>query len=258
VRGHGDLRLLTWGSLACAILALILPWEALSLLFAAPLALFAPGCAIVAATFARRDLDRHRGVVLSVALSLATLALGAIVLNYLPGGIHGFSWAVLLLLVVIGGCRVAARRRDGKRSALRLPRKAPPRLRLALTLAGLAAAIAALVLANTTLPAHDALGFSELWIVPIAESERSEAEIGVRSNEQTTTDFDLGIQIGKERLIKRSFVLAPGEGTTVRIGPPLAAAGSNVPVVATLLLDADPAHVYRRVQSTLKAPGAVR
>jgi uncharacterized protein DUF1616 len=258
VRGHGDLRLLAWGSLVCAVLALVLPWGAISLLFAAPLALFAPGYAIVAATFAGRDLDRARGALLSVALSLATLALGSLVLNYLPGGLHGFTWAVLLLLVVLGGCHVAARRRDTERPTLQLPRNAPPRLKLALTLAGLAAAIVALVLANTTLPAHDALGFTELWIVPVPESGRSEAEVGVRSNEQATADFDLGVRIGKERLIRRSFVLEPGEEAVVRIGPPVAPAGSTVPVVATLLLDRDPAHVYRRVQGALQAPGAVR
>lgn len=296
MRGHRDLRRLAWGSLLCAILALILPWPAISLVFAAPLALFAPGYAIVAATFARRDLDRAPRLVLSLALSLAVLALGGLVLNYL-GGIHSFSWTVLLLLVVVGCCRSAAlrRKRGAQPSPRRLPR--PSGLEAGLALGALGAVVAALVLASTDLPAKSAVGYTELWIVPKAESGGSEAEVGIKSEEQQTTEYDLGVRIGKDRLVRRSFVLEPGEETVVFVGPPVApspaapststthrhskahgrsnargrskARGrsatsaraaapipSTVPVVATLLLDRDPSFVYRRVKSTLAVPGA--
>jgi Protein of unknown function (DUF1616) len=254
MKGHGDLRLLTWGSLLCAIVALVLPWPAISLVFVAPLALFAPGYAIVAAAFARRQLDWPRLLVLSLALSLAVLALGGLVLNYL-GGIHGFSWAILLLLVVAGCCRSTALRRDRppKRLQLRLPK--PGGAKLGLALGGLAAVVAALVLASATLPAKSAVGYTELWIVPEPESEGSEALVGVKSEEQQTTEYDLGVRIGKQ-LVKRSFVLKPGEETSVHVGPPFVPAGFTVPVVATLLLDSDPSYVYRRVESTLTGSGA--
>jgi len=254
MKGHGDLRLLTWGSLLCAIVALVLPWPAISLLFVAPLALFAPGYAIVAAAFARRPLDRPRLLVLSLALSLAVLALGGLFLNYL-GGIHAGTWAILLLLVVVGCCRTAALRRDRPSERLRLHPPKPGWPKLGLALGGLAAVAAALVLASATLPAKSAVGYTELWIVPELESEGSEALVGVKSEEQQTTEYDLGVRIGKQ-LVKRSFVLAPGEETTVRVGPPVALTGSTVPVVATLLLDSDPSHVYRRVESTLTAPAS--
>ena len=58
------------------------------------------------------------------------------------------------------------------------------------------------------------------------------------------------------QLVKRSFVLEPGEETTVRVGPPLVPTTFTVPVVATLLLDSDPSYVYRRVESTLTAPAS--
>jgi uncharacterized membrane protein len=254
MRGHRDLRLLAWGSLLCAIVALILPWPAISLVFAAPLALFAPGYAIVAAAFARRQLDWPRLLVLSLALSLAVLALGGLVLNYL-GGIHGFSWAILLLLVVAGCCRSAALRRGRPTERLRLRLPKPGGAKLGLALAGLAAVAAALVLASATLPAKSAVGYTELWIVPEPESEGSEALVGVKSEEQQTTEYDLGVRIGKQ-LVKRSFVLEPGEETTVRVGPPLVPTTFTVPVVATLLLDSDPSYVYRRVESTLTAPAS--
>jgi len=289
VRGYADLRRVAWGSLLCAVVALVLPWPAVSLVFAAPLALFAPGYAIVAATFARRPLDRAPRLVLSLALSLAVLALGGLVLDYL-GGIHGFSWAILLLLVVIGCCRAAALRRERRPqpSQPRMPR--PSRLEAGLVLGAIAAVVAALVLASTDLPANSAVGYTELWIVPKADSEGSEAEVGVRSEEQQTTEYDLGMRIGARQLIRRSFVLAPGEETVVTVGPPVVPAvvpsrsaahrhskapaarskgpgrsakparaaartPSTVPVVATLLLDRDPSFVYRRVKSSLTVPG---
>lgn len=279
MRGYADLRRVAWGSLLCAVVALVLPWPAVSLVFAAPLALFAPGYAIVAATFARRPLDRAPRLVLSLALSLAVLALGGLVLDYL-GGIHGFSWAVLLLLVVVGCCRAAALRRERRPqpSQPRMPR--PSRLEAGLVLGAIAAVVAALVLASTDLPAKSAVGYTELWIVPKAESEGSEAEVGVKSEEQQTTEYDLGVRIGARQLIRRSFVLEPGEETVVTVGPPAApvrpaaparraargpevaparkvtpAGSMTVPVVATLLLDRDPSFVYRRVKSSLNAPG---
>jgi Protein of unknown function (DUF1616) len=254
VRGHGDLRLVVWGSLLCAIVALLLPWPAASLVFAAPLALFAPGYAIVAAAFARHQLNRPRLAVLSLALSLAVLALGALVLNYLPGGIGGASWAILLLAVVFGCSRTAALRRGRKPEPLRLPRPKPNRLELGFALGGLAAVVAALVLASATLPAERALGYTELWIVPRPESEGREAEVGVKSEEQETREFDLGIRIGPSQLVRRSFTLAPGEETVVPIGPLVGPPGSTVPVVATLLLDEDPTTVYRRVEGSLTSP----
>jgi hypothetical protein len=254
VKGHGDLRLAAWGSLLCAVAALVLPWPAISFLFAAPLALFATGYAVVAAAFARRQLDRPRLMVLSFALSLAVLALGGLALNYL-GGIRGGTWAILLVLVVVGCCRSAALRRDRPPERLHPPLPKPGALELGLAFAGLAAVVAALVLASATLPAKSAVGYTELWIAPAAESEGSEALVGVRSQEQQTTEYDLGVRIGK-RLVRREFVLTPGEETTVRVGPPVAPAGPTVPVVATLLLDRNPSYVYRRVESTLTAPAS--
>lgn len=255
MRGHPDLRLLTWGALLCAVAALLAPWGLVSLLFAAPLALAMPGYAIVSAAFARRPLDRPRLAVLSVALSLAVLALGALVLNYAPGGIRGTSWAILLLLVVLGCARAAALRRDGKPATLRRPRMRLSGVELGMGAGALAAFVAALVLSSATLPAKDALGFTELWIVPAPESEGSKARIGVKSEEQQATEFDLGIRIGRDRLVRRSFTLAPGEEEVVGVGRAPGPAGTEVPVVATLLLDEDPTTVYRRVRGTLTATG---
>jgi Protein of unknown function (DUF1616) len=258
VKGHGDLRLVAWGSLLCAVTALLAPWGVVSLIFAAPLALVMPGYAIAAAAFARRELEWAKFAVLSVALSLATLALGGLILNYAPGGIRGVSWAVLLLLVVLGGCSAAALRRKKEPAVRSWPRIRLRPVELGLMLAGLAAVVAALVLSAATLTATDALGFTALWIVPATGSGRSEARIGVRSEELGATDFDLRIRIGKRQIVRRSFRLRPGEGRVVTVGPPAAPVGSRVPVVATLLRHNHPFSVYRRVKGSLVAPGASR
>jgi uncharacterized membrane protein len=244
--------------LLCAIAALLAPWGLVSLIFAAPLALAMPGYAIVSAAFARRQLDRARFAVLSVALSLSTLALGGLVLNYAPGGIRGLSWAVLLLLVVLGCARTAALRREGEPAVGRSPRMRLGRVELALVLGALAAAIAALVLSSATLPAKDALGFTELWILPAPGTARSEATVGVRSEEKEATDFDLRIRIGARQIVRRNFRLRPGEGRVVTVGPPVAPVGSRVPVVATLLRHNQPFSVYRRVKGSLLTPEAPR
>ena len=117
MRGHGDLEAAVGGAALCALLALFLPFDALRLLVGAPLLFFLPGYAITAAVFARGRIERRHFLVFSVGLSLAVLALGALVLNYLPGGIRGGWWALLLFLVVLGACRGAALRRPRRAGA---------------------------------------------------------------------------------------------------------------------------------------------
>jgi hypothetical protein len=264
VRGHRDLRAVVGLALLCAILASLVPVGWLALVFAAPFALLLPGYAITAATFARRRLGWPQLLPLSLSLSLATLALGGLVLNYVPGGVSRPSWAVLLLLVVLNGCRVAALRREGP-VRLRLPRLRVRLWEAGLLLGGLAAAVAAIVLASTTVPADNVLGYTQLWILPKAGSAESRALIGVRSQEQDPVDFDLRIRIGQREnggpaaelepeIVRRSFTLTPGEARTVTVGPPSAPPGATVAVVATLLRHNRPDSVYRRVKGRLVAP----
>ncbi len=284
MRGHSDLRAVAGLALLCAGLALLIPLDWVALAFAAPLALLLPGYAITAAAFARRRLEWPHFLLLSLGLSLATLALGSLVLDYVPGGVRALSWAILLLLVVLNGCRVAALHRKGP-APFRWPQL---RLRLraweaGLLLGGFAAAVAAIVLASATVPARNALGYTQLWILPKAGSNGSEARIGVGSQEQSPVDFDLRIRVGgrgsaparlAERrsathgrrqelglatalgaeIVRRSFTLRPGETQVVTVGPPATPAGTTVPVVATLLRHNRPYGVYRRVKGRLVAP----
>ncbi|HEX6228423.1 MAG TPA: DUF1616 domain-containing protein, partial [Solirubrobacterales bacterium] len=111
MRGHRDLQLAVIAAAASALVALLVPIEELRLIGALPLTLALPGYAIVAVTFARRPLGQAHVLLLSLALSLITLALGGLVLNYSPGGIRSVSWAVLLFVIVLAASRGAAIRR---------------------------------------------------------------------------------------------------------------------------------------------------
>jgi hypothetical protein len=258
MKGHGELRLVAAASLLCAILALLIPITAVALVFAAPLVLFLPGYAITAAAFARRRLAWPQSLLLSIALSLATLVLGSLLLNYL-GGIHPLSWAILLVLVVLAACRIAAMHRGtvAKGPAWPRPRSRPRGPQLAMLLGAVAMVALALVLGSSAVPAKDALGYTQLWILPAAGSGGSEAQVGVRSEQQTSVDFDLRVRIGATRLVRRSFRLAPGETRLVGLRAPPGSSGV-VPVVATLLRHNRPFKVYRRVKGSLLAPRGLR
>jgi hypothetical protein len=256
MKGYRDLRVIAALSLLCAILSLLIPLSGLALVFAAPLALLLPGYAIVAATFARRRLPWPQFLLLSIALSLATLVLGALLLNYLPGGIRAISWALLLLIVVFNGCRAAALRRRGRPAEARWSRPRLSRPELAMMLGGLALTVAALVLASATVPAKNAVGYTQLWVLPEAGSAGSEVQVGVKSEQQHPLAFDLRVRTGggAPQVLKRSFELKPGEARVVRLAAAPGSGPGAVPVVATLLRHNRPYTVYRRVKGWLVAP----
>jgi hypothetical protein len=256
MRGQGDLRLVGAAAVLCAVPALLIPIDGVALVFAIPLLLFLPGYAITAAAFAKRPLPAPQLLLLSLALSLATLVLGGLVLNYI-GGIHPLSWALLLLLVIFAACRVAAVRRGVGGKGLRLRRPSLGGLQAAMLLGAVAAAVAALVLSSTTVPADDALGYTQLWILPQPGTAGSKAKVGVRSQQQTSLDYDLRVRIGSDAVLRRSFRLAPGETRLVKLRA-LPGTEGTVPVIATLLRHNRPTKVYRRVKGSLTAPGASR
>jgi uncharacterized membrane protein len=247
MRGHRDLEILGAGSIFCAVAALLIPLAGLSLLFAAPLALFAPGYAIVAATFARHPAGRPQLLLLSLSLSLATVVLGGFVLNYAPGGERALTWAILLVLVVLGCGRAAALRRP--------PATGPKPLRLRLSgrdsgllLGGALLATAALVLAMTTLPAKNARGFTELWVTPKAGPVLGSAAIGIGSEEQHAASYFLKVRLGhRAKPIVRTLKLHPGETRTLKFDAVPSGTGAPVPVTAQLFRQDNPKKVYRRV-----------
>jgi hypothetical protein len=247
MRGHRDLRLTAMASTLCAAAALILPFPAVCLFFAIPLCLFLPGYAVASAAFAHRPLARMQTLVLSLGLSLTVLALGALLLNYLPGGVRAGPWALLLVLVVLISCWAAALRRP---KPARAPSSAWPRLGVSRTGGvllggGALATIAALVLAMTPVPAKNAVGYTELWLSTRSGAKSAVVSIGVRSEEQHEVGYFLRVQFGRGKPKLRLFNLVPGETRVV-------------PVVASLFRQDEPKAVYRRITGWVLPPGKSR
>jgi uncharacterized membrane protein len=256
VRGHADLRAAVAATLLCAPLTL-LPLGPPRLLFALPLTLFLPGYAIVAAIFARHALDRAKLLLLSLGLSLATLALGAVVLNFVPGGIRAGSWALLLALIVLGNCRAAALRRPRPKAAPAASRRGwQPRPReIALLAGGAAAAALAIALAFAPRPAEDAIGYTEMWIQPLTGEKVSGVRIGVGNREQDDADYELRVRVGEGsgQVLREKIVLSPGQTEVVEVPTAAPPPGEATPVTAALFLAGGPESAYRRVSAWIPA-----
>jgi len=253
MRGHRDLRLILALTVVCAIGSLITPLGAVRVIFAVPLALVLPGYAIVAAAFGTRLPAWPERIPLTLGISLATAALTSLVLNYLPGGIHGFSWALLLVLIVLFACRSAARRRGRLRG-----RHQPPSLRslkptpvaAATTIATVAMVVAALILAQVTFDNDHAAGFTQLWIAPPKPTDVS-IRVGVTSEQQGTRAYRLVIDVeGQAEPVVENFELEPSQTRLVKVG----SGGAPPPagVEAKLYLRGHPGKVYRRVSTQLR------
>jgi len=253
--GNRDLVAASVAAAVCALIACVVPWEAVRVIAALPLALFLPGFGIIAASFGPRRLAAVQLYVMSLGMSLATLALSGLLLNVLPGGLRTITWALLLVVIVVATCLVAAARRGR-------PELPPARRRIqrvsgpsaAMLAVAAIVAIAAFVLAQTPLPAKNAIGYTALWMLPDA-GERAVA-VGVENNEQHSTSYRLEVQVGMGAAATAiRLSLHPGEETTVHV--PVAAAPAAKPrrVIASLYLDRRPNAVYRRVVSWLPAKG---
>lgn len=240
---------------ACAVVALLVPVVPIRVLAALPLALFLPGFALAAAIFPGAEAGRRQRLVLCLGLSLIVLALGSLLLDVAPGGIRSGWWALLLFLVVLGGCRGAALRRSSPPRGSILPRR--PRLRMAnaaLLSLGALGTVAALVLAFVPLGAKHAEGYTEMWIRPLGGASKTGVEIGVGSREQHPTGYSLKIRVGGAPLGgRREFSLRPGQSKTLGFSTP-ASGGGSVPVSATLFKDGE-AGAYRRVSTWIVPPG---
>jgi hypothetical protein len=265
MRGHDDLEAAVGAAALCALLALALPFDLLRILVGAPLLFFLPGYAITAAAFARGRIARGHFLVFAVGLSLAVLALGGLVLNYLPGGVRAGWWAVLLFLVVLGTCRGAALRRPRRMAppiAWALPRA--NRAQAGLLAGGILLAVAAVGLAFVPLSATNAIGYTEIWIQPLEASADPGVRIGIGSGERDDSSYRLVVEFGDgEGEATRQLTLAPGQKRVLELEPPDASPAATpgplpIPVTATLFKEdsPEPDQPFRQVSTYIAAAGS--
>jgi uncharacterized membrane protein len=255
MRGNRDLSLAVKAAIISAALAILLPIPVLSLIAAAPVLFFLPGYTIVCVAFAKRTVDPARLLVLSVGLSLVTLALLPLAIDVLPGGISTGWWAIALCLVVLGCARGAAlARRRPSRAAFRRPRLQVARADLGLLAAGLAAGIVAVVLVFIPFSAKNAIGYSEMWIEPKAGTAAPVAEVGVASREQSSDRYTVEFRTNRDEkpFEVRSFRLAPGQQQELLVRPPSVSDGP-VKVSATLFREGI-TEPYRHVAAWIPEP----
>lgn len=235
---HRDLGAVVLAAVLCAVAALAIPVGWLSLLALAPLAFFLTGYAIQAAAFVEGPQPWPRAFWISLALSLATLALLPLTLNFL-GGLTPVTWAIALVLVVLLAVAVAAGRRpadwsEESHAGLRLPRVAP--VTALLGLGAMALAAGAIVLAHVPLSNGKAEGFTELSIRPAAEGAR--VRIGVGNEEQHFTPFRLRATFGVgagSRVVSREISLEPGQTTSFDLNVTPAPTAGQATFVSVIL-----------------------
>jgi hypothetical protein len=246
VRGHRDLELAAAGAMVCALVAALVPFEPLRIAAGLPLALFLPGYALSALAFARSPIEPAKTLLLSAAMSLATLAVGGLVLSLV--GIYTGTWALLLALLTVACCRGAAVRRGDRppQTAGRLRLSGPA---LALLAGALALFAGAIVLAQMPFSAEKAGGYTALWMLP-GDNGRS-VEVGTVSARHSSGPYILEVEAGDEPAISKTFRLEPGEEQIYRLPVP-AAPGEKI--VASLYKEGKPTELYRRVL-TFMNPG---
>jgi uncharacterized membrane protein len=250
---HRDLNAAAAAALVAAALVAV-PFEPVRIVGALPLALLLPGYAITAATFAGRRIPGAQLLLLTLALSLSTLALGSLLLNAPSEGLTRLSWTVFLVVVVLAGCAIAARRRTAPANgAMRIVRPQLGIAQVALAAGGVLALVAAFWLALTVLPAKDAIGYTRLWMLPGPGAGRT-VRIGVQSEEQHALSYELKVTVGNRRVaISPRFLLRPGHGRGFKIAIKPARNGASTPVTARLYRKNDPGTVYRRVTGWIPA-----
>jgi hypothetical protein len=190
------------------------------------------------------------------------LALGALVLNVFPFGIRTASWAVLLVVVILGACRGAALRRDRRqpgRERRPLAGLRPSWGSVALLAAAVVIAAAALVLAQKPVPAKNAEGFTALWMLP-TDAKEDALDVGVISSEHDPQRYLLHVRAsGEGKIANYRLRLEPGEEQVFRVSGGLQATRQTKQIrVAASLYEANRPHrLYRRVTTWL-SPGEGR
>jgi uncharacterized membrane protein len=254
MRGHRDLTWACAAAIVCASLSLLIPVEVISFLFLAPLAFFLTGYAISAAALPRWRAEPALRAATSLGLSLAVLALGGLLLNYL-GGLRPLPWALLLVVIVIGCCRGAAlarpRRKGNDRLRVSLPR---PGIISAVALAlGVLAAGASLALAFHPVSADRAVGYSELWID--TGTSPDSFRVGVGNQEHHAVTYGVIAHIVGAELVERHLELRPGQREVLTLPVNGRTRPGPLQVGVTLYREGFPNQPYRRVSGWVPQRG---
>jgi hypothetical protein len=215
-RRSGDLIAVIVLTLLALAAALFVDSGPLAVAAFLPLVLVLPGFALAAALFPPSSIGPAFRLILTIALSIAATALGAIVVQIFFGLDRGV-FAAMLALIALGASAKAMRSRPAAEGpATRL--SISPRWILPALATGAAVAIAASAVAIATNGAEDQLGgahFSALWLLPEGPPGTPPGgppvSIGVASHESRELGFRLELRRGSQELRSWRLRLSPGE-----------------------------------------------
>lgn len=231
--------------IAMALVLLDVRVTLLRTLFTLPLAFYFPGYALVAALFPRQPLFVASRLLFALALSLALVGVGGLLLQVTRIGLFAESWVILLGVITLLSCLVALRRRPLATSETGKP------LDLNFAHIFMMGAAAVLVFFAFSMAQEGARqqprpGFTQLWMLP-ANASASEVTLGIRNQEGQPTIYRLVVEVNGESAGEwQSVPLASGEVWETRALVPTTAGG--VDAVEALLYRTDaPDDVYRSV-----------
>jgi len=196
-----DLLLTILGALVALGVALFADSGALAIAVSLSLIFVLPGYALSAALFPPRAIGRDLRLVLTVVLSLATLALGALVLQLVTALDRG-TFVGLLAVITLLAAAAALRGRQGARVGRSRGERPRPPIGVALALVA-AIGLAGVAIAIASAGAHrqiDESRFSELWLVPQGGKRVPPDEppvlVGIANQEGKTVDYRLTVRQG--------------------------------------------------------------
>jgi len=211
-----------------------------------PLVLILPGYAIAANLFSRGTIGSIERAVYSVALSIALVAVGGLLIQVVLD-LGRDVWAVFLAAVTI----YAALRLRGEAPGepIGWPQAIPwplPVAILAFILAGFIAGLAIASAGDGLREAQAKIRFTDFWLLPAGAGTvpagGEDLEVGLRSHEGRPVRFGLQLSSDGRVISRQSLRLRGGEewkqSFVVAQAPP------GVPVLATLTREGEP---YRRL-----------
>jgi uncharacterized membrane protein len=231
-----DLALVSALAIAALVVALlpVATWLSAALLL--PLVLFLPGYALAAGFFAPRTVGRIERAIYAVALSIAVVAVGGLLIQ-LVLGLSRDPWVVFLVMVTLGAALWAHRKHPVE--PLVWPAGISPALPVAILAFALAGVIAGLAIASAGSGLREAqakIHFADFWLVPVGAgslaSGEETLEVGLRSHEGRPVQFGLQLSREGQILLGRSVSLRAGE--TWKRTFAVTEAPRGVPVIATL------------------------
>ncbi len=215
------------------------------------LALILPGYAVMAALFPRRALTPGEQALFALSLSLAASALGGLVLNVFPNGLRVQGWATYLAALTWSGALVAYYRRrrlplPSQREGLTRPAGSVPWLQAALLGLALVAVGLSVGVARVGALAQPGPDFTQLWMIPVSETDHSVLRVGIHNQEAAPASYRLELVSG-DRVLGEWSAIALKPGESWEIMPVLPKDLPAAEPVRALLYRADkPDVVYRQ------------